>query len=135
MVGVIPGRGLSPDPSARRLTFMVGFWDRISARPRGFDCPGPGQPVPSLSNTKYAWVHDLVNLSVLEHSAVTSEGHEQYTAGEIKSCIDPIYVSSIWEPITSAHDVDEASDTQSLKKSRVVSSSSTPSYDQCFQGF
>ena len=61
--GVIPGRGL-PGPqcskqgaatsssssssggtavgSARRLTFMVGFWKEIAAKDRGVDMPGPG---------------------------------------------------------------------------------------------
>jgi hypothetical protein len=41
--------------SSRRLTFMCGFWAKISARPRGLDQPGPGQPFPDLAQTKYTW--------------------------------------------------------------------------------
>ena len=42
--GVIPGRGPNPDPSKRRLTFMVGFWRKIEAVDRG----GPHRPGPAL---------------------------------------------------------------------------------------
>jgi hypothetical protein len=49
--------------SSRRLTFMCGFWTKISARPRGVDQPGPGQPFPDLAQTKYTWYVCVVTVT------------------------------------------------------------------------
>ena len=44
--GVIPGKGLNPSPSDRRLSFMVGFWSSIQSTQRSNGLAGPGQHLP-----------------------------------------------------------------------------------------
>ena len=108
--GVIPGKGVSPDPKARRLTFMVGFWMSISARNRGLDEPGAGQPFPT-SDSKYTWPAEV---------ALQQDGFLLNAASVQK--VEPIQLSDVWEPI-------EAATGESLAKRP------TPCYGSCFQGF
>lgn len=122
VLGVLPGKALlNPDPSKRRLTFMVGFWKSIAARERGLDNPGPGQPFPDISKTSYTWPLEMASQPALG-----------YLKGDRFSEVverSPIYVSNVWEPI----DVDSTkADPASIIRKGLAKK---PDYDACFQGF
>lgn len=120
--GVIPGKGLNPFPqrplpdnnasvfqecsNTRRLTFMVGFWDKISATPRGTDCPGPGQPFPIVEDTKYTWPAEMAIDSSI-----------QYNLDKTLTPVEPQQIPKVWENMTASM------------------ASQAPSYQECFQGF
>jgi hypothetical protein len=110
--GVLPGRGVSPDIHARRLTFMVGFWEGIKASYRGVDHPGPGQPFPdSLSGemkSSYTWHQEMLPMSFTH-----DQDHQTINATDTLARISPV-----WEPIHT--------------NSSYVSN---PRYEDCFQGF
>jgi hypothetical protein len=119
--GVIPGKGMTPAVGSRRLTFMIGFWKKICARDRGLDCPGPGQPYPDLSQTKYTWPKELA------FSSSSKEGEDGLPSGATSASsatsfdqlvdVEPPPVSAVWEPV----------DPKRLAPK--------PCYNQCFQGF
>lgn len=143
MAGVIPGRGPSPDGGKRRLTFMVGFWDHISARDRGLDSPGPGQPLPDPTTSRYTWVSEMM-IATKGEGGVSVDDEESAMKSTVsmstnpKSNVEPIYVSSIWERIDSTGDIstglgDGSAKVESLEKS--ATQRSTPEYHECFQGF
>lgn len=56
--GVLPGVGPTNSKDSRRLTFMVGFWRKLEAKPRGVDVAGPGQPFPD-DTTKMNWSKEM----------------------------------------------------------------------------
>lgn len=56
--GVVPGKGINPTTSDRRLTFMVGFWRAIEAKDLGVNKYGPGQPFP-CKDSKFTWHKEL----------------------------------------------------------------------------
>lgn len=110
--GVIPGRGPNPDPSKRRLTFMVGFWRKIEAVDRGEGRIGPGQPFPS-PGTALAWPKELaptLHLPDNEDKAVA---------------VQPLHLARIWEPI----------DSFKGGSSLLLGSIKLPDYKTIFQGF
>lgn len=123
--GVVPGRGVNPDPSRRRLTFMVGFWRDIKARVSVKDTAGPSQAFP-CSSSSYTWQREMEMQALADndthfYSKFAAEGEN---ADEGESVI-PQFVSPIWEVITKV-------------ESSSSCSSSLPadsSYSQCFQGF
>ena len=138
--GVIPGRG--PPPPGRRLSFMVGFWSSITARYRGIDKPGPGQPFPDLTKTAYTWPFEMKPMNSLFPPASTPTGDRAMTEreGDGEALTDrfvsddtgghsmydrPIYVSPIWEPIEDNQNSTAPCSTQNM----------TPHYYECFQGF
>jgi hypothetical protein len=170
--GVLPGRGVPPGvqeqeqeekkskgKGKRRLTFMVGFWETISATYRGGEA-GPAQPVPALSNSNSsssssgsssgdthaqrheAWVKEL---GASKHKGAGAGAGAVVGALEVA----PVPVEgAIWEPIENTGD--EKEETKSLKWNNSTGSSSSsssnssssnglqlamPSYEACFQGF
>lgn len=58
--GVIPGRGINPDPSGRRLTLMVGFWKNLKIRTKK-DAIGPNQIYPK-NDSKHTWHKEMIML-------------------------------------------------------------------------
>jgi hypothetical protein len=112
--GVIPGKGINPDPSNRRLSFMVGFWKDIKARDRGLDNPGPGQNFPDPKLTSYAW------------PSIMPMQSSEFGNKELESThVDVTCLSSVWEPI------DKGSNSGGL----LMKGIKQPHYDHCFQGF
>ena len=119
---------------------MVGFWDRISARDRGVDSPGPGQPLPYPAATRYSWVRELMHTDVGIENEV-GFGVEKEVAAESQvsayACqVEPVHVSSIWEKISDSAITSSSDDSSSLDPSkRTKMQKSAPDYHQCFQGF
>ena len=112
--GVIPGKGLSPSPFTRRLTFMVGFWRGISAKDKGLDNPGAGQPFPDLNKTKFSWPAEM--------SIHHPEGFPLSSAPERLAKVAPLIVEKVWEPL------DPTLTTGTTERE-------IPAYNQCFMGF
>lgn len=92
--GVIPGKGVVHDPSKRRLTFMVGFWKSIAAKPRGNNVPGPGQPLPDLETTSYTWPKQM---SLVPHWS--DDKHFHNASSSSSKIVQPTPISCVWEPI------------------------------------
>lgn len=107
---MIPGRGITPHASKRRLTFMIGFWKEICAYERGIDVAGPGQPYPSLENTHYTWPLEMIEKIPEEDWINANDSIVEVT---------PSRLATVWEPI----------DSNPLRRV------SEPSYHSCFQGF
>jgi len=119
--GVLPGRGPNINPNARRLTFMVGFWNRICAKDRGLDNAGPGQPMPSIHSNKHSWPRELELKRELEAQV------------DVSACrqINLHHLDAVWEPVES----NSSSSSGSSSSSSSSSSSNPPHYLRCFQGF
>ena len=136
IVGVIPGRGVasSASPSARRLTFMVGFWRNICAQPRGKDSPGPGQPLPDPLSTSYTWVNEVYTAPSVPDTPTDTHTLSEpsdilLTSAELKY-VSPVYVDRIWERVGLS------SSSGTGGGGRVPDfPSKTPQYNECFQGF
>ncbi len=90
---------------------MVGFWKEICAVDRGLDRPGPGQPFPDLTRTKYTWPNEMA-------FPAGHDGHQEPTT-ELEEVI-PQDVKVVWEPIEGGNSI------RALTK---------PCYNLCFQGF
>ena len=116
--GVIPGHGPNPAPGKRRLTFMVGFWEKIEAKDRGVDNPGPGQPWPGALST-YSWHKEMKLTSELDPEALQRESENKDG-----SDVDFQYVERVWEPVDR-----DGSSSLLLKGMRL------PEYTCMFQGF
>ena len=116
--GVVPGRGCNPEPASRRLTFMCGFWRNICARPRGPDIPGPGQPFPDPTTTKYTWPAEMAICPELN----TADARQTHRTQPVT----PFPIPAVWEPI------EPESATAAATRGGI---SSIPAYQQCFQGF
>ena len=132
---MIPGRGVasSASPSARRLTFMVGFWRNICAQPRGKDSPGPGQPLPDPLSTSYTWVNEVYATPTVPDTpndthTLSAPQDDSPTSAEL-TYVSPVYVDRIWERVGR---VVESSSTGCVV---VDFPSNTPQYNECFQGF
>jgi hypothetical protein len=132
---VVPARGFPPNPSDRRLTFMVGFWRDIRAVTRGVDTPGPGQPFPDPKVSKYSWIHELSS-SMME--AKSLEIHEtgtpflgQSDSRDSSSELLPVHITKIWEPVETSKTLSSSSSSSSSSRSI----SNMPDYNKCFQGF
>lgn len=145
--GVIPGRDINPSCSpdhtptngggkeeSRRLTFMVGFWRSIAAKCRGKDVPGPGQPFPTVGNTRYSWPAEMTLKTELNSS---SSG----AGSSPLKLVAPIELSSIWEDIEVGVEpsvIAQVNPTAAANASGSSGSSSSresASYNKCFQGF
>jgi hypothetical protein len=128
LVGVIPGRGVTPDPTAKRLTFMVGFWRGIKAKYRGADQAGPAQPFP---NTTLHVVDNVLTTIPYEESKLKWHREmkmKDFTGTEKKTSFNILHevnVSPIWETIDVVDDV----------KSTSHKIATQPGYNSCFQGF
>lgn len=111
--GVLPGRGFNPAPyeNERRLSFMVGFWEKIRAKPRGMDIAGPGQPFPYQKETSYTWPSEMKTF--INDIDVKVETHPKQAI--------PEFVPAVWEQV-------DPEGMKSLNKK-------SPSYKECFQGF
>ena len=118
--GVVPGRGPNPRVGARRLTFMVGYWRAIKARPRGLDQAGPGQPFPTGAETKYTW-HREMALRPDFPTAVEHGGD-----GDPTTLVPPQPVAVVWEPVEAA---------STLASAGKKAAAAGVDYDTCFQGF
>ena len=104
--GVIPGRG-HKSAEKRRLSFMVGFWDKISAKSRGAGKSGPGQTVP-MGEKNLEWVKEI-----------SFKPDDESASAPICSRTNAApctYVRPVWEPVQA----------EAL---------SSPTYEQCYQGF
>lgn len=131
--GVVPGKGLTAQPTDRRLTFMVGFWrENFCAQPKGIDVMGAGQPFPSVES-RYKWINEV------PLTASFSSPHEWMpTVVELI----PVPINSIWQEVgritgtETALEVDDSSNVMSGKHSLKRSfTGQLPDYDKCFQGF
>lgn len=115
--GVIPGRGPSPNPAARRCTLMVAFWRELRVRQELRDgqlCASmtmPSVPATSAISGDRTWLHDLAPLPREEDAAATGG---QAVAPR---CVVPAPVSCVWEQV--------------VEKGK----QQAPRYDVCFQGF
>ena len=142
IVGVIPGRGVasSASPSARRLTFMVGFWRNICAQPRGKDSPGPGQPLPDPLSTSYIWVNEVFTAPTVPDTpndthTLSEPSDILLTSTELKY-VSPVYVDRIWERVGLSSSSSTSSSSGTGGGGRVPDfPSKTPQYNECFQGF
>ena len=114
--GVVPGRGPNPDPSKRRLSFMVGFWSKIEAIDRGENNPGPGQPLPSAASS-YTWPKELAPSLNLNPSPSSSDPEAE--------SVTPQHLKRIWEPI----------DSFKGGSSLMFEAIKLPEYTSVFQGF
>lgn len=146
--GVIPGRGPIPsgDSSSRRLTFMVGFWKKICARPRGLDQPGPGQPFPCLTQSSYTWPREMaLDSLVVSPAEGGGEKADGLSDGDINvgvnrsrngesgedgspKCVTPLFVPRVWQ------DVDVRVAPAGGRRGVESGGTGVP-YTQCFQGF
>ncbi|GBF93433.1 hypothetical protein Rsub_06566 [Raphidocelis subcapitata] len=129
--GVIPGRGPSPDPTARRCTLMVAFWRDLLCRtpPEGqlgaamAMPPVPQQPRPgsgAIGGDGAGGAGPADGASWLSALAPLPDGWDGgggAAAASAAKPVAPVAVPAVWEP------VDEAG------------SRAAPSYDACFQGF
>lgn len=150
-LGVVPGRGLCNGPAnSRRLTFMVGFWEKIQAETLAPDCAGPGQPFPdtprgnkeeadaTISNKEKLSkkVKKLRKLSEKDadvclsaytwHHEMTVLQDEGAVAVPPQRSVDPIPVDRIWEPVPT-----NSTASNSSSSNEVI----IAHYDACFQGF
>lgn len=132
---MIPGRGPSPDSSSRRLTFMVGFWDHISARDRGVDSPGPGQHLPDPATSRYTWIHELMNTENAGNANINDKIERSIEVERLTVPVESVHVSSIWEPTESESTTAPINNTTSSESSKRVKTQGTPEYHHCFQGF
>jgi hypothetical protein len=109
--GVVPGRPSASHGDDNRLSFMVGFWRDICAKPRGVDTPGPGQPFPSSDST-YTWPLEMGFRPDWEnrHSRIVGQDI-------VMQKVVPTKVTQVWCPIEESH------------------KDSAPPYLNCFQGF
>jgi hypothetical protein len=128
--GVIPGRGVNPDPSRRRLTFMVGFWRDIKARQNEKDTAGPSQTFPD-SFSAYTWHKEMF-------MQPRSSSIMKVPDKEIE--VQPQLVSLVWESIYGQSKQEDEDIAKGAKSNEGSSSISTPaatalSYNKCFQGF
>ena len=119
--GVIPGKGPNPSSESRRLTFMVGFWDKITAQDRGVDSPGPGQCFPEAGKTRWTWPAEMALRPGVDYPLSS--------APETLSKATPISVSAVWESV-----VDDAK-TGDGAGAGVGAGGALPSYNSCFMGF
>jgi hypothetical protein len=116
--GVVPGRPSAPhDPLASRLSFMVGFWRNICAKPRGIDQPGPGQPFPVPEST-YTWPQEMELNLLLTEDTLHKPFLNPASALPVHQPAPITQVSTVWVPLSSEFITDEA-----------------PHYLNCFQGF
>lgn len=127
LLGVVPGRGVCPGPeNSRRVTFMVGFWEKIESKNRGVDSPGPGQPYPGrhvagdgeaeVNVSQYSWPSEM---------GMVREDASESTKGKCHmEWLDPIPIPAVWEPV----------DEEELKSS-VEGTTYAAHYNSCFQGF
>lgn len=118
--GVIPGRGPSPDPAARRCTLMVAFWRDLRCRAPCDGQLGAAMPMPrpppaeshadnggGCSGSGAAWLQMLAPLP----------GAAAWAAGPAPATVVPAAFAPVWEPLEPG------------------GSAKAPSYDACFQGF
>ena len=97
---------------------MVGFWEKIEAKDRGVDNPGPGQPWPGALST-YSWHKEMKLTSELDPEALQREIENKDV-----SDVDFQYVERVWEPVDR-----DGSSSLLLKGMRL------PEYTCMFQGF
>ena len=121
--GVIPGKGPNPALESRRLTFMVGFWDKITAQDRGVDSPGPGQCFPEAGKTRWTWPAEMALRPGVDYPLSS--------APERLSKATPISVSSVWELIVE----DAKTGNEAGARVGAGGSGALPSYNSCFMGF
>jgi hypothetical protein len=108
--GVIPGRGeVEAASTARRVTFMVAFWEDISAQPDLGGKPGASQRMPLPGERGHTW-----------------PGVMKLREGGWGSCapvrVEPEPVAPVWKGVGK-----EVKSFQKLKR--------CPGYGECFQGF
>ena len=106
--GVVPGQGVTRDASARRITFMIGFWDDIEA----IESPGHGasRNLPPVGTDADSWLQDIqIDTSIIGDQLLLHPVEAE----------PPIPVSSVWQSI-------DGTELESL---------SLPLYERCFQGF
>ena len=136
---------------SRRVTFMVGFWEKIHSETRSIDCPGPGQPYPtrhpslihknsSEATTGKIFAQLLITmlnfiLEEAETSKYTWSLEMQSVLIPVEECnpvadddwLEPTVLPAIWEPVDGV----ETGNGE-------VSKAFTPyaaRYEDCFQGF
>ncbi|KAI8473979.1 MAG: hypothetical protein J3K34DRAFT_456998 [Monoraphidium minutum] len=135
--GVVPGRGPSPDPSARRCTLMVAFWRDLRCRepcggqlgaamPMPTPTPGPSEPVGGAGADGAAAASAAAAAVDREPGGATwlrmlrpLPGAEGWAAAaaEAQKAVPPTPVAPVWEPVDAA------------------GAAKAPLYDECFQGF
>jgi len=123
--GVLPGRGLPPNPTVpkRRLSFMVGFWRKLHARQRGAGIPGPGQELPAHDSPHSSWQRgtDMALIpGVSDRSVGKAKGERtgQRQREAMGRRVELKYVDAVWE-----------------KSNPHLPNTGVPSYEACFQGF
>jgi len=118
--GVVPGRGVSPQPGGRRVTLMVAFWDGIEVRPA--EAPGASRPFPQPAS---GWA------AALAGGAPRPEWGETallaHAAAEGRPCCSLRRVERLWEDVDAGHNAAEGCALDSLV--------GLPHYDDAFQGF
>ncbi|KAJ3413729.1 hypothetical protein HDV05_007632 [Chytridiales sp. JEL 0842] len=144
--GVIPGRGVAPDPTKRRLTLMVAYWDEIE--PKGavkeggkaweWEVPGTARMFPYEDREGVTW--PLLHKELFEEELVGELRREEWVD------VVPIPVEEVWEDCedeeesssddTSLQDGGQGDDEVArLEFGYSKSKIGLPQYDVCFQGF
>jgi hypothetical protein len=103
--GVLPGRGVSPEPKSRRVTLMIALWADITVRDEAGH--GSARKFPTGANVPQ-WVRDLTNTA------------DQSGADQKLQEVVPVFVERLWE----------AADGSGWPRNRPI-----PPYDSVFQGF
>eukprot|EP00605_Chrysophyceae_sp_TOSAG23-4_P001997 GSChrysophyteH1.ASY1.ANO1.2211.1 assembled CDS len=123
--GVLPGKGPSRVPGSRRLTFMVGFWRTLRARPK--TSPGAGQMLPAPDGSPFTSCRELhAEWRAALQSGTEDESEQEgnpATASRAIASVSPEPVDAVWEPVDAQ--------TTSLRLGGV----GLPKYNACFQGF
>ncbi len=116
--GVIPGNGLPKDSHERRISLMIAFWKDISVRPFDDTLPCAAQSLEISKEvrekSKYSWLKDDSHASRMLREAEGRAARRPITDAV------PRFVSQVWVPVNKMHK---------------VSRESSPTYDECFQGF
>lgn len=130
--GVIPGRGCSPNPGERRVTFMIAFWRDITVRPSEKGEPGSARPFPG------AGTQSAAAMAAAGHTWPQLFGLNVGGWGTCTAMPAPVHgpVSPVWEDVlrVSNHSSNCAA-AVSGKGPENVGHGKMPGYEVCFQGF
>jgi len=85
--GVIPGRGVAPAGTGKRITFMVAFWKGITPKAFNKEIPCASQPFPYPGTSEYTWPENFRALRPSWGDCVPTEA------------ATPEGLETVWEPV------------------------------------
>jgi hypothetical protein len=132
-IGVVPGRGPSPNTSSRRMTFMVAFWSDILMRPNrdGEEIPGSARPLPVAGHTKHTWINQV---PLQPRWSLPPSSSSSTATSATKDSDSNNELSLANQRVGQAHPVPQVwhaftADDAALMRVKL------PGYEQCHQGF